>query len=47
MIKVNFYDLNTVEDKKLLFAVIMAKFNGKWIYARHKNRQTWEIPLMI
>jgi 8-oxo-dGTP diphosphatase len=44
MIKVNIYDLNTVEDKKLLFAVIMAKFNGQWIYARHKNRKTWEIP---
>lgn len=44
MFKVNFYDLNTVDDNILLFAVIMTKFNGKWIYVRHKDRQTWEIP---
>lgn len=40
MIKVNFYELNTVEDNKLLFAVIMTKFNGKWAYVRHKERLT-------
>lgn len=44
MLKVNFYELNTIADNKLLFAVIMAKFNGHWIYVRHKERQTWEIP---
>ncbi|WP_461204917.1 NUDIX hydrolase [Clostridium sp. DL1XJH146] len=44
MIKVNFYDLNTIEDSKLLFAVIMAKYQGKWVFARHKERSTWEIP---
>ncbi|MBU5313847.1 NUDIX domain-containing protein [Tissierella carlieri] len=44
MIKVNFHDLNTVEDAKLQFAVIMAKYEGKWIFVRHKERLTWEIP---
>ncbi|WP_297417931.1 NUDIX domain-containing protein [Clostridium sp.] len=44
MIKVNFYELNTIEDNKLLFAVIVTKFNGQWIYVRHKERSTWEIP---
>ena len=44
MLKVNFYELNTIEDNKLLFAVIMAKFNGKWIDVKHKKRQTLEIP---
>ncbi|GAA0180929.1 NUDIX domain-containing protein [Clostridium sediminicola] len=44
MLKVNFYELDTIEDDKLLFAVIMAKFNGHWIYVRHKKRYTWEIP---
>lgn len=44
MIKVNFYELNTIEDNKLLFAVIMTKYKGKWLYVRHKNRITWEIP---
>lgn len=44
MITVNFYDLNTVENSKLKFAVIMAKYEGKWIFVRHKERLTWEIP---
>ena len=44
LLKVNFYELNTIKDNKLLFAVIMTKFNGQWIYVRHKDRQTWEIP---
>jgi 8-oxo-dGTP diphosphatase len=22
----------------------MTKFNGQWLYVRHKERQTWEIP---
>lgn len=44
MLKVNFYELGTIEENKLLFAVIMAKYNGQWIYVRHKKRDTWEIP---
>lgn len=44
MIKVNFYDLNTIENSNLAFAVIMAKFKNKWIYVKHKERNTWEMP---
>lgn len=44
MLKVNFYNLNTVEESKLKYAVIMSNFNGKWIFARHRERETWEIP---
>lgn len=44
MIKVNFYKLNSIEDDKLAFAVIMSKFKNKWIYVKHKDRCTWEIP---
>lgn len=44
MIKVNFYKLNSIEDDKLAFAVIMSKFKNKWIYVKHKDRYTWKIP---
>lgn len=44
MLKVRFYDLNAIYDNKLLFAVIMARYNGKWLYVKHKNRNTFEIP---
>lgn len=39
---VNFYD-NT-PDKLLKFAVIVAKTNGKWVFCKHKNRDTLEVP---
>lgn len=44
MIKVEFYKIGTVEDKKLAFAVICSEFESKWIWVKHKARNTWEIP---
>lgn len=44
MIKVEFYNLKTIEDKKLEFAVICSEFKSKWIWVKHKKRDTWEIP---
>ncbi|MDD6794533.1 MAG: NUDIX domain-containing protein [Clostridiaceae bacterium] len=42
MLKVNFY--NEVEDVLLKFAVIIAKTDGKWVFCKHKERDTYEIP---
>lgn len=43
MIKdVRFYD--EVEDAKLKFAVILARSGGKWVFCRHRERTTLEIP---
>lgn len=39
---VNFYD--TVEDSLLKFAVIVTKTNGKWVFCKHKDRDTLEVP---
>lgn len=40
----NYYDLGDIEDSKLKFAVIAAKYDGGWIFVRHKERETFEIP---
>lgn len=40
--EVKFYD--TVEDKLIKFAVIVAKSNGKWVFCKHKERDTYECP---
>lgn len=40
--KVNFYD--TVDDALLKFAVIISKHQGKWVFCKHKERETYEIP---
>lgn len=39
---VKFYD--TIDDSLLKFAVIISKFKGKWVYCKHKERDTYEIP---
>ncbi|WP_044478138.1 NUDIX hydrolase [Paenibacillus antibioticophila] len=42
--EVNFYELDIIDDVKLKYAVILTKYNDQWIYVKHKERQTWEIP---
>ena len=42
MIEVNFYD--EVDDFLLEFAVIISKSNGKWVFCKHKERDTFEVP---
>ena len=39
---VRFYD--EAEDALLKFAVIAARSGGKWVFCRHKERTTLEIP---
>ncbi|GLB28352.1 DNA mismatch repair protein MutT [Lacrimispora amygdalina] len=42
MTKVKFYD--DAEDEKLKFAVIISRNQGKWVFCRHKDRDTFEVP---
>lgn len=42
MAEVKFYD--SVDDNLLKFAVIASKYNGKWVFCKHKDRTTLEIP---
>ena len=42
MIEVEFYD--SIDDKLLKFAVIISKTNGKWIFCKHRERDTYEVP---
>ena len=41
-IEVRFYD--EIADERLKFAVILARYGGKWVFCKHKERQTLEIP---
>lgn len=40
--EVKFYE--AVEDSLLKFAVIISKSNGKWVFCKHKDRNTYEVP---
>lgn len=42
MLEVNFYDC--IDDELLKFAVIISKTNGKWVFCKHKERDTYEVP---
>ncbi len=40
--EVRFYD--SVDDALLKYAVILSRSDGKWVFCRHRERDTWEIP---
>ena len=40
----NVYFHNTANDELLKFAIIIAKHNGKWVFCKHKDRNTFELP---
>ena len=42
MPQVKFYE--TVEDSLLKFAVIISHVGEKWVFCKHKDRDTYEIP---
>ena len=42
MIEVRFY--KEADDALLRFAVIIARSRGKWVFCKHRERDTWEIP---
>ena len=42
--EVKFYD--TIDDGLLKFAVIISKFDGKWVFCKHKDRRTYS-TLMV
>lgn len=42
IMEVKFYD--SVDDDLLKFAVIISKTNGKWVFCKHRERDTYEVP---
>ena len=44
MVQVTFCGFDQVEDGNLKYAVIAARYDGKWVFCRHRERDTWEIP---
>lgn len=42
MTQVRFYD--RADDRKLRFAVIVTKTNGHWVFCKHRERDTLEVP---
>lgn len=43
MVEVNLYDY-MIDNSKLIFVDIVAKYNGRWVLCKEKSRDTWECP---
>jgi 8-oxo-dGTP diphosphatase len=44
MVRINFYDPDFLTAEKLIYSVIAARFIDKWVFVRHHQRSTFEIP---
>jgi 8-oxo-dGTP diphosphatase len=44
MTEVKFFDPAYEPGGKLIYSIIAARYSGRWIFVRHKNRGTFEIP---
>lgn len=42
MTEIKFYE--SIDDALLKFAVIISKSSGKWVFCKHKDRNTLEVP---
>ena len=42
MVEVKFYD--SVDDNLLKFAVIITKIGSQWVFCKHRERDTYEVP---
>ncbi|NSW91894.1 MAG: NUDIX domain-containing protein [Firmicutes bacterium] len=42
--KVDFFDIGSIEDGRITFVVMVSRYEGKWIFVRHKDRVTLEVP---
>ena len=42
--QIGFHELGSIEENKIKFVVIPSQYQGKWIFVRHKERNTWEMP---
>lgn len=42
--EIRFYDVGSVNENQLSFAVIATRVNDKWVFVQQKAKDTWEIP---
>lgn len=44
MVSINFYDADFTPDGAITYSVIVSRYRGEWIFVRHRQRSTLEIP---
>ena len=44
MFQVNIHNLDAAPEEKWTRVVCVSRYRGKWVFVKHKDRDTWEIP---
>ncbi len=44
MFQVNLHDLNAAKENEWTRVIMVSKYQNKWVFCKHKERDTWEIP---
>ena len=44
MSTIAFYDLTHGQDALFKYAIIVSRYQNQWIFCKHRERDTWEIP---
>lgn len=44
MTLVQFHKPEEIPDSQILFVVIAARYQGSWVFSRHRQRSTWDMP---
>ena len=42
--EISFHTIEDIQDNDVLYAVVVPRFNDKWVFVRHKESESWEIP---
>lgn len=44
IVPVRFFSPGANDQVAYTFAIIVSRFRGQWVWVRHKERSTWELP---
>lgn len=44
MFQITISELGSVKESEYSRVVMVARYNGKWVLSKHKERDTWELP---
>lgn len=44
MVKVDFFRADAVEDAAIKYVVAAVRYQDKWVFSRHKERSSWDMP---
>lgn len=44
MHSLEFHKMGEIDDTRFKYAIVVSRYEGRWVYCKHKLRNTWEIP---